>query len=109
MTALVGPLAEWHVTNLHYVIQTGIVYCVEYSLTATLGEQVLVYRSEVPLTSEGSTSPGFIPLENLTEAAVLKWVFQKLATQVFIMEHDLKAKVTALYPVTTARGLPWVE
>ena len=100
----------WNITKMTRYQSTGLVYEVQYSVTSTLEE--FTHTDFGVVTIEGtSSSPDFIPYEDLTENIVLGWVKDTLGTpgvdsientQYMVLQDMIN---TAQNPSVT--GLPW--
>ena len=97
-------MVTWSVVNLQRNLATGGVVYVHYSAVATDEGYSEGEYGGVPLTPD-SSSPSFIPFENLTQDIVLNWIWSILDKNG--IEQSLLAKIQEQKTPTKSEGVPW--
>lgn len=103
----------WRIFNLEANINTGLVTKVTYAAILKNEGLVIDQRSWQMDIIGDANDPEFIPYEQLTEPAVLKWVTDALGTdEINRIEAEMiafgQAHLDAIAAVTTKNGIPWI-
>lgn len=107
---------NWSILNLTSEISDGVVVIAYWECTAKQIDtedplwsgQANQTGGKLRLGPTDPTSPGFIPFKDLTEADVLKWLFDTLGEKEKAkIEADQIERVEKQINPTTQTGVPW--
>lgn len=93
-------MITWKITNLDRKTSDGFVMTAHWTATAVDGEHTASIYSTVSWDGEPS-----IPYEQLTEEAVLGWVWQSVDKE--SAEASLAAQIAEQKAPSKATGVPW--
>ncbi len=99
-------MANWSIENMERQQDTGLVTKVKWTVTLVKDMEFSNKNGVDELKASGS----FTPFENLTEAQVLDWVFEKINKAEIEAELEVlvDAKIAAKsVPQVEVFGLPW--
>ena len=95
---------NWAISQLKRQTDTGGVITAHWRVTAQDGEYTASAYSSESFTPD-PTSPDFVPFEQLTEADVLSWVYNRLDKAE--TEDKLAKQIEEKKTPKTAVGVPW--
>lgn len=103
----------WKIFDTKRRTSDGLILEVIYCCTANLEEDIQRKVGTITLTGD-STSPNFIPFNDLTEDILLTWVKDSLGEAAVteienILQSELQARKAAREAETEKRGLPWIQ
>jgi hypothetical protein len=98
----------WNILNVESTTADGVVFTVNYEVTATDGTYTTGAEESVNLSAptEGST---IIPYSDLTSETVLNWVQERIGGAERIAEIESILQEDLDRQRTTQFGLPWVS
>jgi hypothetical protein len=93
----------WKILELYRKADTGYVFKVKFKVSAfcSVSQKTVAKQHQVLL----DTPETLIPFENLSEDTIVQWV--KDASNEFLVEEDLCAKLSQIAEPTIKQGLPW--
>ena len=94
----------WTIANLEHRTDDGGVVVAHWRVNAVDGDYSASAYGTASFTPD-PTASGFVPLDQLTEADVLEWVYT--AVDKAETEANLAAKIDKLKNPETVDGLPW--
>lgn len=97
----------WKIAQLERTAETGAVVTAHWRVTAQDGDYTASAYGSETFTSPDPESENFVPFEDLTEADVLGWVWNKEGFGKEQIEANLAAQIETEKNPPVVPGLPW--